>query len=379
VTNSPAIAALTAAFEATFPRDGWAAGVDAPVAVISWPSVPLEIVRAAGLHPHVIRGAATPTPAADAHLEPGAFPNRLHQLVEAAITGRLSEVACLIIPRTSDPDYKCFLYLRELVRRGVVRRLPPVLLFDLLQSHGSEVHEYNAGRVRELYETLAASTGRRPSLDAVRQQITETNTARAARGRLLALRSETPHVTGTQALPLVGAFWQMAADDYAALATAAAATLASRSPLAGARVLLAGAPTDDTALHAAIESHGAIVVAETSPWGSGAMGRAVDSRVDPMFAVADTYRLDAIGPRLPVDVLRRWSLRVLNVDAVVVSLPAEDMVFGWDYPALRDGVASRGIPHVVLRGDNHEVLADASRSRLASLLAAVPQREARGA
>ncbi len=31
-----------------------------------------------------------------------------------------------------------------------------------------------------------------------------------------------------------------------------------------------------------------------------------------------------------------------DVDAVVVSLPPEDAVFGWDYPALRDMLQARG-------------------------------------
>ena len=38
--------------------------------------------------------------------------------------------------------------------------------------------------------------------------------------------------------------------------------------------------------------------------------------------------------------------RLDDVDAVVVSLPPEDAVFGWDYPALRDMLQARGIPHV---------------------------------
>ena len=42
-----------------------------------------------------------------------------------------------------------------------------------------------------------------------------------------------------------------------------------------------------------------------------------------------------------------------EVDAVVVSLPPDDAVFGWDYPALRDVLKARRIPHVCLRGDPH--------------------------
>lgn len=375
--TSSALATLTAAFDATVPQGGDPAGAAAPVAVISWPSVPIEIVRAAGLEPRFIRGGPGATPAAGAHLEPGIFPNRLYQLVEAVLTGRLSGAACVILPRTSDPDYKCFLYLREMVRRGVVDGLPPVLLFDLLQSHGPEVRAYDAVRVHELFQTLASLAGRRASLDDLHQQIAAVNAARAARRRLLALRHGSPRVSGTEALPPLGAFWPTPPDAYAALAAEAAAALATRSPLEGPRVLVTGAPVDGTALHGAIESHGAVVVAETSPWGAGAPDRDLDESADPMAAIADAYRLDAISPRTPVDIAHRRLAGAVDVDAVVVSLPDDDAVFGWDYPALREGLASRGIPHAVLRGSPHDAVTDAAHSSLASLLAQVPVGEGR--
>ena len=96
--------------------------VKEPFVLASWPSVPVEIVRAAGFRAVFARGASDPTPAADQHLEPGIFPPRLRHLVESALTRRLSDAARIVIPRTSDTDYKCFLYLREFVRRGVMVR-----------------------------------------------------------------------------------------------------------------------------------------------------------------------------------------------------------------------------------------------------------------
>lgn len=377
MTIPSAIATLTAAFDA-FPRDEGGPWAEAPAAVLSWPSVPIEIVRAAGLRPRFIRGSAGATPAADAHLEPGVFPNRLHQLVEAALTGRLSDAACLILPRTSDADYKCFLYLRELVRRGVAAPLPPVILFDLLQSHGPEVRAYDAARVRQLFETLAPLGGRGASLEDLRQEIVRTDSARAALRRLHALRQEPPRVTGTEVVPLLGAFWQVGPERYTRLANDAAETIAARPPLAGPRVLLTGAPIDGPTLHAAIESHGALVVAESSPWGSGAAGTDVDGGGDPIAALADKYRADALGPRTPVDVQRRWTLRALDgVEAVVVSLPPHDTVFGWDYPALRGCLESRGIPHVVLHGEPDRPLTHDDHGRLDALVTAAPCPEAR--
>lgn len=345
-----------------------------PVIVASWPSIPVEIVRATGCRLALARGAATPTPAADAHLEPRLFPSRLRHLVEDALVGRLSSAARVVIPRTSDADYKCFLYLRELVRIHVATAAPPVVLFDLLQSRAAEVTAHNAGRTRALLDDLASASGHRPSADDLRQEIARANAARGAAKRFAALRRGMPRVTGTEAFRLLAAFWETDPDRYVEMAGDAARRLATAPPLEGPRVLLAGAPVDGPALHGAIESHGAVVVAEVGPWGSGAdVDVAVDH--DPIAALAGAYQRGVTGARTPVSSLRRRVECALDdVDAVVVSLPPDDAVFAWDYPALRALLQARRLPHVCLRGDPHEPLPPADATALAAMVAGVSHR-----
>ena len=347
--------------------------------VTSWPSVPVEIVRAAGLYPLIIRGAARPTPAADVLLEPGIFPSRLRQLVEDALTGRLAHAARVVIPRTSDADYKCFLYLREFVRRGVTTAFAPVVLFDLLQSRGPDVPAYDLARVHALLGELSSVSGRTPTADDLRGEISRANTARAVARRLAELRRPVPRVSGAEVLPLLAAFWEMEPDRYVETATEAARRITARPRLAGPRVLLAGAPVDGHSLHEAIESHGAVVVAEVGPWGSGAAGDDVRIDDDPVAALADKYRADSIGARTPVDSLRRLLQTMLDeVDAVVVSLPPDDAVFGWDCPALRDVLQARRLPHVCLREDPYETPTPADHAALdAMVTAASRMQEAR--
>jgi hypothetical protein len=135
-------------------------------------------------------------------------------------------------------------------------------------------------------------------------------------------------------------------------------------------VLLTGVPVDTPALHTAIESHGAVVVEEVGPWGSGAAGDDVQQNDDPVPALAAKYAADSVGTRTPVAALHHRSERMLeDVDAVVVSLPPEDAVFGWDYPHLRDALDARGIPHACLRGDPYLPLTAAEHSRLGMLVA----------
>jgi benzoyl-CoA reductase/2-hydroxyglutaryl-CoA dehydratase subunit BcrC/BadD/HgdB len=156
-----------------------------------------------------------------------------------------------------------------------------------------------------------------------------------------------------------------------ALANDAATEIAARPALGGPRVLLTGVPVDNPELHRAIESHGAVVVAEVGPWGSGAAGDDVRADEDPILALADKYRADATGARTPAASLRRQIEHMLDdVDAVVVSLPPEDAVFGWDYPALRDLLQARGLPHVCLRGDQYQAPTLDEHARLAAMVAA---------
>jgi hypothetical protein len=180
-------------------------------------------------------------------------------------------------------------------------------------------------------------------------------------------------------LPLIGAFWLVAPEEYAPLATAAADSIARRPSLEGPRVLLLGAPVDGPTLHAAIETHGAIVVSETGPWGLSAAGEDVADGVDPFVAIAEKYRRDARGPRTPVAECRRWIAHALaDVDAVVVSMPPDDAVFGWDYPWVREHLQARQIPHVCLTHDPWQPLPHGDRERLAAMVStAMPRLEAR--
>ena len=378
--DASAIDELRAGFEEPFRGLGRAATRDGENVVVSWPSVPSELIRAAGFSPVFPRGSGTATPEADRVLEPDLFPNRLRQLVEAALTGRLASVAAIVLPRSSDPDYKCFLYLRELVRRGVAPALPPILLFDLLHSDDADARAYNADRARDLSARLASLAARQHRQDDLRGAIASANRARAAARRLHALRIDTPRITGADALPLLGAFWQLEPERYASLANTAADSLTRRAPLEGPHLLIAGAPVDAPALHAAIEAEGAVVVAELSPFGGCGTSADVETTDDPFAALAGHYATESIDARLPVNALMRKLDALLGTaQAVVLSQPEEDASFGWDYPRVRELLARRSIPHTVLSGDPAFGATAADRERVRSLLGSAPARpEIRG-
>ena len=366
---------LRAAFDDPFWELGRGAARDRETVVMSWPSVPVELVRAAGLLPVFARGRNTPTPAADRVLEPDLFPNRLRQLVEAALTERLADVAAILLPRSSDPDYKCFLYLRELVRRGIAANLPPIVLFDLLHADESGARAYNADRARDLAARLASLAGRPDREDDLGSAIVSANRARAASRRLHSLRNDPPRIAGAEVLPLLGAIWQVEPERYAALANAAADALARRAPLERRRVLVAGVPIDTPAMHQAIEAEGAVVVAELTPFGGCGTSVDVETTDDPFAALADHYARESIDARLPVRALmRKLDDLIGTAQTVVLSQPQDDASFGWDYPRVRELLARHSIPHAVLNGDTAFGATAADRERIRSLLGSGPRR-----
>jgi hypothetical protein len=346
----PAIAELKSAFENPFGELGNSPGRDRDAVVLSWPSVPLEIIHACGLRAVIARSGASATPNADQRLEPGVFPPRLHQLVEAALTGRLAHVAAILLPRTSDPDYKCFLYLREFARRGIGGPFPPIVLFDLLQSDSPEAGKYNKARIHELWDRLSGWSGTRPQQEQIRDAVLRANTARAAAKRLLQLRCGIPRIAGYQALPLLGAYWQLPAPRYVGLIESVVAHVRTLPPRTGPRLFLAGVPVDSPTLHAAVESRAAVVVDELGPYGSDAAGDDVLPGEDMLDALVQRSRVCPTTARTPLKRMRQRIERALfDVDAVLVNQTDDDSSFGWDYPWLRSLLARRAIPHMIVK------------------------------
>ena len=211
---------------------------------------------------------------------------------------------------------------------------------------------YDAARARELLERLATLSGRRPREATSRattpcQSRARGGAARSMRcaGRRRVSRASRP--CGCSALS--GSSIPSATSRSPQRAVAAIADTITAQRAAGpAR----GRPVDSTALHAAIEAQGAVVVARSARWAAGPPGPMSTSRLNLYVALVEHYRRESIDARMPVAVLmRRMEKSLAGIDAVVVSLPPDDASFGWDYPRLRELFARRSVPHAVLHSD----------------------------
>ena len=151
----------------------------------------------------------------------------------------------------------------------------------------------------------------------------ESNRACHAIRDLLAFRDGAePRLSGTEALPLIGAVYFMDRTEYTRLADEAATELSTRSPLRGPRILIKGSPLHHTGLHRVVESHGAVVVAEDDWWGSRALTQEITEHDDLVRAIFRRYYREAPGPR---EVSDDWFFaRSAAVDGVIFYLPPED-------------------------------------------------------
>jgi 2-hydroxyglutaryl-CoA dehydratase, D-component len=356
----------------------------ASVPVVGYTSntVPWELIRAAGCFPLLLAPApqslSAPTPHADKWMEP-VFESRIHRVFDGILAGAWSFLDLLIIPRTSEPEYKLYLYLREVERQKLNATIPSLWLYDLLHTRTPISRKYGLARTKDLLDRLKQIGPITPK--SLSQSIAESNRARAALRRLQNLRREKfPRIKGSDALAIAGAFYFMDRAQFSKLTEAACRELKSAKPLRGPRLLIKGTPLHHPKLHEAFESEGAVVVAEDDWWGS----RAADSQIPAargieamLRAVFENYYLHASSPRVsPAADADGWFQKTVahGIDGVVFYLPPDDDVYGWDYPRQRDFLFARKTPSLLIREDAAAGLSSAALAQIGEFVKAVPRR-----
>lgn len=323
---------------------------DRPLVGVTSHTVPWELLQAAGLQPVLLSPRRRHTPLADRYME-DAFSSRMKAVFDFLISPDAACLSAVVIPRTSEQEHKLFLYLREVIRQGR-EHAPAPILYNLLHARSPEAEAYGLDRTQDLKMQLERVTGKCIELDALAAAIKEGNAARQAIRALLQHRDGPfPRLRGSEALPLIGAWYFMDRSEYPTLAHAAMREIQTRPTIEGPRILIKGSPLDSPETCASIEAHGATVVAEDDWWGSRAAGQDIDATIDPMRAIFEKYYFDAPSSRVfPAEIADAWFYRKARaVDGVIFYLPQEDDVIGWDYPRLRDFLDERAIPHLMLR------------------------------
>ena len=352
-TATDPIARLVSCYENPMSEALGAFATGVPVVGITSNTAPWELIAAAGMFPVMLRGEAGPTPFADKFMEPEIFQPRIRSMFEQIVASRWP-LRAVIIPRTSEQEYKLFLYLREIVRQYPDKALPPVYLYDLPHSRSEDSRAYGLKVTVDLKEQLEAISGTSMAPNDMAASIAESNAARAAVHSLLELRRETPRISGCLALSLIGPFWSVPRKEYSELAHAAVAQMRGLPELSSPRILVKGVSIDQLTLHAVLESVGAVVVSEDDWWGERSAGKEVSTAGDPVAACFEKYYSDSPSPRtFPQADADSWfeDRSREGIDGVIFYLPEDDYVLGWDYPRQKAFLDTLGIPSLIIRDD----------------------------
>jgi benzoyl-CoA reductase/2-hydroxyglutaryl-CoA dehydratase subunit BcrC/BadD/HgdB len=316
-------------------------------------TIPSEFIMASGRLPVLIAAdMGQPTPTADVYMEP-VIPPETKSLFEIALSGEFESFHLLVLSR---PYAHLYYYLKEVYRLGRAAKVPPLHMFDLMQSQRDAVRSYNSGRIRALLEQLERLAGAAITDDRLEAAISLTNRVRALQRELLERRWRA-ELTGVDAMQALGAGYFMPSDAYADTLAGYLADLQPRTDLnARPRLLLIPSePLSHLRLHETIEAAGALVVAEDDWWGSRAAGADVQPGGSPVEAVLRKYWLDTPTANVyPAEAREQWFMQQVareDVEAVVFYLPPSDHQLGWDYPRLKAHLDSIGKPSLLVRHD----------------------------
>jgi benzoyl-CoA reductase/2-hydroxyglutaryl-CoA dehydratase subunit BcrC/BadD/HgdB len=345
-----------------------------PLIGITSNTVPWELIASAGMYPFMLRSDDGATTFADEFMEPQVFQPRIRSIFEQIVSGRLP-LRAVIIPRTSEQEYKLFLYVREVSRQHPEKHLPPVYLYDLPHSRSQESRAYGLRVTFALKEELEAISGISIGADDITASIADSNAARSSLRSLIALRRGKPRINGCLALSLIGPFWSIPRKKYTEFARQAAAKLQAQAILNAARILVKGVSMDQSTLHSVLESCGGLVVSEDDWWGERSAGQDISTAGDPVAACFEKYYSDSASPRtFPGAVADEWFEERSRdgIDGVVFYLPQDDYVFGWDYPRQKNFLDALGIPSLLIRDDPSQMKAP-ELSRVQSWLERLPK------
>ncbi|GGB27417.1 hypothetical protein GCM10011380_16340 [Sphingomonas metalli] len=240
--DADAVAARLAAGGATVVRT---VGSDAP---LTW-------LRAAGLAPVRLAPVAGPeTPRADAVMGRAPARRRAHRLMERLLDPALAEVPVLIT-RADAEQAQIFAALRERLRLG--EAAPGRLhMLDLVHQDRPAAAGYNAVRLRQLDDWLAAQGGRAVT-DAALAEAAATEAA-----VIEAIRALLPRLSGSDRLRLIGCTAILPPDELAELVSAIAPP-----PVTGRPVFVTGTALEDDAVYVALEAEGLRIVGDDQDWG----------------------------------------------------------------------------------------------------------------
>ena len=340
-------------------------------------AVPVELIAAAGLDPiRLVGDPARSVATADRYMEEY-FDGEVRAIFSALVEGDMAMLDLLVVPRTAEIYLQLYYFLREIPKWEPDAKLPPVHLWDFLQTQRFTTAKYDLGRLRDLAERLVAAGGTRVDDAALAEAIGQAN---RLRGALIAVsdfwHGETRRLSGSDALRVIGAASVLPPGEAVAVLEALVADPPAPLPEAGPRLLLKGSPQHDTRFCDLVESCGAAVVAHDHIAGDRTFTAPVATDGDPWEALVHHYQSNVPGPRAYPQAREDAAFLALaqraRVDGVVFFHDEWDDTLGWEYPDQKALLDAAGIPSLFLKRQPYlDPPEDAQRAAVTAFVASI--------
>lgn len=313
--------------------------------------VPDELVMAAGMLPvQVYADPAKPLVQTDKYLE-HAFEPVVRAQFERLVDGTYSDLTdCIAISNSTDIVIRIYLYLRELKRVEPDKPIPPVAFIDWLFTR-HRLHQTRNEFVISLFkEQLEQWCGYAITDDQVRAAGKICNDNREALRRMAQLRHGADvHISGSEALVIIGAGLFMEKEKHTALVRQVTEDARAWPILEGPRVFFTGANQEDTALYEKIENAGMVIVGEDTDWGDRYYDRDYNMEYPVIRAVVDRYMLREFSAKKAfvsqrVEALDR-EVDAVGAKGVIFYTNVYDEVATWDMPKQHKMLEAKGVLH----------------------------------
>jgi benzoyl-CoA reductase subunit C len=327
-------------------------------------NVPVELIEAAGCLPVRLTGLPLETtPRADLYLDP-CFDGSVRSLLEQFLRGDFASLDLVIIPRTSENYLQLYYFLLEIGRLEPETLLPPIYLFDLLQTPYRASARYVRDQIDRLKARIEALTQRTIDDTAVADAIRSSNQHLDCFGEIAALRHAVPaRLTGEAALHIVGSLGRVPRATHLQLIAQVLSTTDPATALTGPRVIVKGSAHDGADFYRCVEQCGAVIVDDEHLTGNMALGAKFDAALSPLDALAHRYRLHSPSlrryPQAPDDDRFIDTVRAAQADGVIFCYEDTDDVLGWDYPDQKARLDRLNIPSLRLLNQSYREPTDA--------------------
>lgn len=327
---------------------GWRAGGKKVVAQLG-ADVPDEFIIAAGMLPvRVYADGKGQMPEADRYLE-YAFDPMMRAKFEKIVDGTYGEAAdALAISNSTDVIIRLYFYLRELHRIEPERKIPDFAFIDWLFTRNrlhQERNEFVLGRFCKETERWA---GHPVADDEIINAARLCNRDRDALRRIGELRhGREIHITGSEALVIIGSAFFMERGRHAELTEKLVQEAAGWPAADGIRVFYTGSVQEDTVLYEMLEDCGCVIVGEDHDWGDRFYNRNFRTEYGPIRGAADCYMLREFSSKKAfvsqrVEALGR-EVELTGAQAVLFYNHVYEEAASWDYPEQKKDLESRGI------------------------------------